>query len=184
MALAYSGKCFRSFSVVSAMVRIYRCLWWIIFHSRGESAHFFLSKGHFSNSFSSRQAKLYDLFYRFGLVFLVILVPFLVSIAIYTNYQEKGEIKNDVIIQPNIDPYTQKFQEYVAYMHFSEMLRMTLNEATPETDFIIWLETALTFPVWLSSMHSNEAIKKLKQDEVLLDVQIQAYLALSRNAVK
>jgi apolipoprotein N-acyltransferase len=124
---------------------------------------FLIFKGRAAKPFSSERAKRTDLFYKSGLVAASILLPAVSSLALYATYEEKGERKHVVIIQPNIDPYTEKFQDHAAHQHFNKMLRMTLNEATPQTDFILWPETALAFPNWLHAMASNAAIKTLQR---------------------
>lgn len=124
---------------------------------------FLLFKGHSTKSFSSERAKRYDLLYRSGLTAIAILLPAVFSLTIYASYQDKGEVKKVVVVQPNIDPHHEKFENHGAYQHFDKMLRMTLNTATPETDFIIWPETALIFKIWLHEMESQEAIKTLRR---------------------
>ena len=39
----------------------------------------------------------------------ILIIPTLISVIIYKNFEENGEVKNISIIQPNIDPYSEKY---------------------------------------------------------------------------
>lgn len=65
----------------------------------------------------------------------------------YWSYQEKGAEYEAVILQPNIDPFTEKFANSENFIPFEEQVRRFIQSSqtklTPETDFLLWPETAI-----------------------------------------
>ncbi|MGN6645519.1 MAG: apolipoprotein N-acyltransferase [Cytophaga sp.] len=78
---------------------------------------------------------------------LTMLVPGLISAIIYFTYAESGAEVEVVVVQPNIDPYNEKFRSSkhaIPYeIQFERMLNLSEKVRTPETKFILWPETAL-----------------------------------------
>ncbi len=78
---------------------------------------------------------------------LLIIIPIVVGYISYYSYDEQGEAHEMVILQPNIDPYTQKFEGSSEFIPFEQQLdrflAMSEEKISPETDFLIWPETAL-----------------------------------------
>lgn len=71
---------------------------------------------------------------------LIILLPILISIIILKTYKENGEDIEVLILQPNIDPYTEKYN--TTDNRISTLLTtLTNSEITQDTDFIIAPET-------------------------------------------
>lgn len=77
----------------------------------------------------------------------VVLVPIFISSIIYFTYTETGLETEVVVVQPNIDPYTEKFRgspRAIPYeVQFQRMLDLSEKARTSETTFILWPETAL-----------------------------------------
>ena len=75
------------------------------------------------------------------------ILPILVSIFIYYSYKEVGEEIEVVVIQPNFDPYNEKFRsapKAIPYeLQFERMLSLSDRVRSPDTRFILWPETAL-----------------------------------------
>ncbi|NOQ24853.1 MAG: apolipoprotein N-acyltransferase [Bacteroidales bacterium] len=92
----------------------------------------------------------------------LIFIPIIISISIYKNYQEDGTEYNIAVLQPNIDPYTDKFG---GLTHF-EQLDILLNLAdsiTDETiDYIVGPETALDNSIWINNLNANYSIKAIQ----------------------
>lgn len=76
-----------------------------------------------------------------------VLLPILISCIIYYTYKESGTELEVVVVQPNIDPYTEKFKgskNAIPYeIQLQRMLQLSEKVRTPETKFILWPETAL-----------------------------------------
>jgi apolipoprotein N-acyltransferase len=82
-----------------------------------------------------------------GITAAVVLLPVIISAIIYFSYAETGSEIEVAVVQPNIDPYTEKFRgsrNAIPYdLQFERMLRLSEQVRTPETRFILWPETAI-----------------------------------------
>lgn len=76
---------------------------------------------------------------------LCIAFPIIVSLVIWSNYKESSQKANIVLLQPNIDPYTEKYDTVLnSNVKIANKLKqLALPELTPETDFVIAPETVL-----------------------------------------
>jgi apolipoprotein N-acyltransferase len=78
---------------------------------------------------------------------LTISLPICISIIIYYSYEEKGTDVEVVVVQPNFDPYNEKFRSSpraIPYeLQFERMVSLSEKVRTPQTRFILWPETAL-----------------------------------------
>lgn len=106
---------------------------------------------------SEKAAKKY-----FRLALTIILVPLLISYAIYFSYSEKINPVHCVVAQPNIDPYNDKF----VGNNFEHMVRMlqqasTLTDST--TDYFIAPETAIASGIWEEQLYDHHTITLFKK---------------------
>lgn len=78
-------------------------------------------------------------------------IPILFSLFMYYTYEENGVEIEVVVVQPNLDPYTEKFSgspKAVPYdVQFERMLQLSNKVRTSQTRFILWPETALPIDV-------------------------------------
>jgi apolipoprotein N-acyltransferase len=93
----------------------------------------------------------------------VIIIPSVISITrYYTIKQNKKGATEVVIIQPDIDPYTEKF-----IIPFEEQLKKVIamagTEVTDKTDWIITPETTIDDPVNLDDLASDKYIRQIKE---------------------
>jgi apolipoprotein N-acyltransferase len=94
---------------------------------------------------------------------LIIIIPSSLSFARYftikQNYSGKSEI---IIIQPNVDPYSEKFS-----IPFKDQLKKSLDMAskaiTANSNWVITPETTVDDPINLDSIDSNQYIKMIKR---------------------
>jgi apolipoprotein N-acyltransferase len=82
-----------------------------------------------------------------GIIAASIVLPILVSYCIFflrSSAPPKADMKrNVVVVQPNIDPYSEKF--YVAYEEqFAKMLRLVKGKITASTNYLVLPETFIT----------------------------------------
>ena len=82
---------------------------------------------------------------------LVIAFPIALSLYIYSNYSEKGVIQNVVVLQPNIDPYTEKFSGMSPDEQIKRLVSLTESKISDSTDLVLAPETALP-PFWEDSI--------------------------------
>ncbi len=76
-----------------------------------------------------------------------LIIPFTISFYKYYTFNEVGEEKEIVLLQPNIDPYTEKFSSDI-YSQMNKMYLIADSIITPQTDLIVAPETAISQPFW------------------------------------
>ncbi len=103
--------------------------------------------------------------YAAGCVLLVV-VPVGLSYLIGAAYHEKGPTAEVVVVQPNLDPYVEKFEGGAQFVSYDEQLTRLLNlseqKLTPQTRLIIWPETALEEPYWENTIDNNPKIRRVR----------------------
>jgi apolipoprotein N-acyltransferase len=76
----------------------------------------------------------------------VLLIPIIFSFLRYLTYQEEGTGKEVVVVQPNIDPYTQKYPGTKHFVPYAEQYKrlesMSKDAIGSSTDFVLWPETS------------------------------------------
>jgi len=93
----------------------------------------------------------------------IIIIPSVISITRYYTIKQNDHINSEVIIvQPDIDPYTEKFN-----IPFDDQLRkvitMAMASATDKTDWIITPETTVDDPADLSDLDNNKYVRMFKE---------------------
>jgi apolipoprotein N-acyltransferase len=81
----------------------------------------------------------------------LIAFPIALSLHLYSNYSERGAIQNVVVLQPNIDPYTEKFSGMSAEVQIGKLITLAESKITDSTDIVLAPETALP-PFWEDSL--------------------------------
>ncbi|MBE7175336.1 MAG: apolipoprotein N-acyltransferase [Mucilaginibacter polytrichastri] len=97
---------------------------------------FFLAYGRYANG--QKPAATRQL--AFGLM--IVLLPLVASLWRYFTFHEKQDPANIVVVQPNIDPYL-KSGGIPEREQFARLVQLTDSVAQPNTEFILWPETAL-----------------------------------------
>ncbi len=69
------------------------------------------------------------------------------------NYSNK---KNVVIVQPNIDPYTEKFADGTQKDQIQKLIQLSLTQIDSNTRLVIWPETAIPTKVLEDEIKTNE----------------------------
>jgi apolipoprotein N-acyltransferase len=107
-------------------------------------------------------------FYVFANIFLLLIftsLPLYFSGRIKKQWEDNGKEKEIVVVQPNIDPYNEKFNPETIDLQLQKMLQLAEQKTTSQTAFIIFPETALPFTIWENEIEENpqyKAIMKLK----------------------
>ncbi|MBH8570290.1 apolipoprotein N-acyltransferase [Microvirga sp. STS02] len=98
---------------------------------------------------------------------LAIALPIGLSYLIGAAYTEKGPTAEVVVVQPNFDPYVEKFEGGPKFIPYDEQLTrlMQLSEQhlTPATRLVLWPETALEEPYWENTFESNPKIRRVRE---------------------
>jgi apolipoprotein N-acyltransferase len=105
----------------------------------------------------------------------VMIIPLLSSFFLIPD--EEGDAKLKVlIVQPNIDPYTDKFT--VGYeQQLSNFIALAKTELTQETEFLIGPETALLEGIWenkIEATYSVRAFRELQKELPNLNILVGA----------
>jgi apolipoprotein N-acyltransferase len=97
---------------------------------------------------------------------LAVILPVLLSYVVGANYQEKGPTAEVVVVQPNFDPYVEKFEGGPKFVPYDEQLTRLLNlseqHLTPQTRLVLWPETALEEAYWENTIESNPKIGRIR----------------------
>jgi apolipoprotein N-acyltransferase len=105
--------------------------------------------------------------WRWALPLVAIWLPIIISLTIGKSYQEKGPTAEVVVVQPNFDPYAEKFSgspNYVPYPEqISRMLTLSEQHLTPQTRLVVWPETALEESHWESTIELQPDIQRVRQ---------------------
>ncbi len=97
----------------------------------------------------------------------VALVPLLISWGIGAGWQEKGPAAEVVVVQPNIDPFQEKFAGGAKYIPAAQQLQrlidLTESALTPNTRLVLWPETALEETHWENALAQQQDIQRVQQ---------------------
>jgi len=98
---------------------------------------------------------------------LAVVLPVGLSYALGAAYHEKGPTAEVVVVQPNFDPYAEKFSgspNYVPYYEqINRMLTLSAQHLTPQTRLVVWPETALEENHWESTIERQPDIQRVRQ---------------------
>lgn len=95
---------------------------------------------------------------------MVITIPLLISIYIYNNYSEKNAPVKVMILQPNIDPYTQKFGSLTNAQQLNKVLKLAcFANADTSIDYFIAPETAIDDSIKEEKIDTNKSVKTIHE---------------------
>jgi apolipoprotein N-acyltransferase len=92
----------------------------------------------------------------------IFILPILISLFIYSNYKETGVKKNVVVVQPNIDPYNEKFDNSTLDLQMNKLLSLSAEDVDSTTDYLVWPETAIPEAVLLDNVEANPYIIQIR----------------------
>lgn len=91
----------------------------------------------------------------------LILIPVLISLKIRSEYRESTRPVEVVVVQPNIDPYNEKFSGNSDEQLF-RMLAMADAKTTATTSVVVCPETALPDGIWSEELYSHHQIGAIR----------------------
>jgi apolipoprotein N-acyltransferase len=104
---------------------------------------------------------------QFLIAALAAALPIALSYALGALYQEKGPTAEVVVVQPNIDPFEEKFSGTARFIPYDEQLTRLLARTeqylTPQTRLVLWPETALEETYWENTIETNPKIQRIRQ---------------------
>ncbi|HAN76756.1 MAG TPA: apolipoprotein N-acyltransferase, partial [Bacteroidales bacterium] len=93
----------------------------------------------------------------------------LLSIGLFSFSLLKAEPKTDenslefAVIQPNIDPFAEKFSGLSPADQLDLILRLADSVATPATKYFIAPETSIIYPIWVHEPEKHPAYEPIRQ---------------------
>ncbi|HTA83580.1 MAG TPA: apolipoprotein N-acyltransferase [Bacteroidia bacterium] len=101
------------------------------------------------------------------MVIAIVVIPISISFIIAFSYNSKTADKKRyvqaVVVQPNIDPYNEKFSGDFKNQ-LDKMLALADTKVDSTTDYLIFPETALTDPdIWENNLEQNGSIQTLQK---------------------
>lgn len=103
---------------------------------------------------------------------LVAVLPMLLSLLIYSSYEEKGSPVHVVVVQPNLDPYGEKYNGVSEKEQLLRLLTLSDSLGQPNTEYFVWPETAIGT--------ENPLVENRLYDQYSIQV-IQEFLEKYRN---
>ena len=98
----------------------------------------------------------------FIIVLVIIVIPVSYSVYRYKTYKEKGVLREWVIVQPNINSYTEKFSGMSSELQVSKMLKLADSLVDMRTSVVVLPETAIPQSIFEEDLENNNAIKQLQ----------------------
>lgn len=103
-------------------------------------------------------------FKRWILIYtLCLVIPIVWSQFIFYNYQAATKSIEVVIVQPNIDPYTEKFDGLTAEQQLRKMLLLAEQKIDSNVNLLILPETAITSTSDEANVEMNEEVMMLRR---------------------
>jgi apolipoprotein N-acyltransferase len=91
-----------------------------------------------------------------------LIAPITYSLIRYFNYSEKDNPVNVTVVQPNIDPYGEKFNE-PWQVQLQKMNDLALPKITQETDYVVFPETALPQGIWENELQYSQPLAQIRE---------------------
>lgn len=115
------------------------------------------------------------------LISLIIAIPLVFSLIKYRNYEETKDSCNVVVVQPNIDPYNDKF----GGLSPEQQLKIILNTAdslrNDSIDYYVGPETAIQEHIWETELGRNWSVFMLRE---FLRNSFQSHFVIGAETVK
>ncbi|MBL0341432.1 MAG: apolipoprotein N-acyltransferase [Bacteroidetes bacterium] len=92
----------------------------------------------------------------------ILFIPVIYSFVRYYTYTEIADPVQVAVIQPNIDPYNEKFSGMSSADQLDRILNLAATVTDSTTDYVIAPETALPDGIWEEEIEQHPQIKKLQ----------------------
>tara|TARA_B100000963_G_scaffold244595_1_gene214193 strand:- start:4446 stop:6014 length:1569 start_codon:yes stop_codon:yes gene_type:complete len=97
---------------------------------------------------------------KYVLSLTVVGLPILFSFLINTK-NETGKVVEIVVVQPNIDPYFEKFTDLTSMQQLEKFIELAESKLNSSTNYLIGPETAIVDGVWENKIENSTEIKRL-----------------------
>lgn len=118
---------------------------------------FILIKDYYSNSYNNKTQII-----NFAFLALLIIVPSIYSFIRYYNYSEKENPVNVVVVQPNLDPYTEQYNINPLEIT-ANMLRLAESKGDKNVDLIAFPESSIQEYCNEDELENSPSLMQIKQ---------------------
>lgn len=98
-----------------------------------------------------------------GFAVIALVVPPIISLNIWQNYEETDHPVHVVIIQPAEDPYEEAVTNQEVQERIDKMIDLANSRLTPETRFVVAPEAANPRGIWMHDAESNYAVQRIRK---------------------
>ncbi len=91
-----------------------------------------------------------------------IFLPVLLSIIIYSNYKETNDPVRVVVVQPNLDPYTEQYTVPPEQV-IQRILGLAGSKLDSATNFLVAPESAIQEEMWENNINTFESVGELRK---------------------
>lgn len=96
-----------------------------------------------------------------SLAIIFIIVPIIISYSIYSRCEEEKSPLNVVIVQPNVDPYSEQF-DLPPHVVMKRILDLADQKVDSNTDFLVCPESAIQENIWERQLEYSNSLNILK----------------------
>lgn len=121
-------------------------------------------------------------------VLAIIIIPSIISIVSYSNYKEIENPIEVVVIQPNIDPYYDKFNNMTEAEQVDRIISLAKKQITVNTEYVVAPETAIPrgsieadFEANYGIMEIRKLINEFPKIKFVTGISSRIYYGLSNN---
>lgn len=93
---------------------------------------------------------------------LVAIIPVCISLYIYNSFEAKGREVEVIAIHPNTDCYTEKYL-WEPQVLIKRYMELSLKQITPDTEYIVWPETAITSAGLVNTLAIHPDLLSIKE---------------------
>lgn len=93
---------------------------------------------------------------------LVLLMPFILSWQLTPSVEPAGKGLEVVIVQPNVDPWNEKFNALTDEEQVERMLALAKEKITSATRLVVMPETSIPSNIWLQLVNETPAVTKIQ----------------------
>jgi len=94
---------------------------------------------------------------------LLFFLPAVFSAFLWFSYSEDSNPVSVSLIQPNIDPYTEKFNGISADEQLARILQLAKKNGLDSVDLLVGPETALVNHIWENEIEQNDAVRAVRE---------------------
>ena len=96
------------------------------------------------------------------ILLLILFIPLIISKIMYFSYEERGDDVEIVVVQPNLDPYSEEFT-FSAPKILQRNLSVAAPLVTEKTRFVVSPESAIQENIWLERISNYFSIRELRK---------------------